>query len=133
MEEREIPHNTPVSNERKRKQKQRKRLRLIIDISAVILVVLLAVLLFVHYGGKDQLAGTWGADDTFFDFNGKGKGVWIQGDEMEKYTYEINRDTVSVDFKRESVRDLTYTFSIEDGKLTLIDSDGEALTLDRIK
>ena len=133
MEEKDISQRQPVSEERKRKQEQRKRLRLMIDISAIILVVLLAVLLFFHFGGKDDLAGTWGANDTFFEFNGKGKGVWIQGDEIEKYTYEINRDTVSVDFKRENVRDLTYTFSIEDGKLTLIDSAGQALTMDRIK
>lgn len=38
--------------------------------------------------------------------------------------YEIKKDQISIDYENESVRDGTYTFTVEDNTLTLIGGEG---------
>lgn len=113
-----------------RKTKQREQLRYAIGIATAVLIVLIGLLLFVKIVAKDDLAGTWGAEDLLLEFNGKGKGVRIHADEIERFDYEIKGDRLFVDFWHETVPDLEYTFSVKGGNLLLTDADGTTLMLE---
>ena len=120
-------------NDTSARRRQRKRLRLMIDISALVLAILLVVLLIVQATGKDELAGIWSDDYTIIEFNGKGKGVWYRGDEVERFTYKINSDEVALDFKRENVQDVTYRFVLDNQHLALADDDGNQMSMHPIQ
>ncbi len=112
------------------KAKQRKQLHRAIRIATAVLIVLIGLLLFVKIVAKDELAGTWGAEDLLLEFDGKGKGVHIHADEIERFDYQIKGDRVFVDFRRDTVPDLEYAFSVEGGNLLLTDTDGATLILE---
>ena len=41
-----------------------------------------------------------------------------------EFSYDIKKDQISIDYENESVRDGTYTFTVEDNTLTLIGGEG---------
>ncbi|MBE6619709.1 MAG: hypothetical protein E7626_08090 [Ruminococcaceae bacterium] len=43
-----------------------------------------------------------------------------------EFSYDIKKDQISIDYENESVRDGTYTFTVEDNTLTLIGGEGTA-------
>lgn len=112
---------------KERLAKQRKRLRFVIAIAVAVLVALIVLLFWL--GRNDSLTGSWEFEDTFFEFDGQGKGVWMQGDELERFSYEIHGTEVAVDFRREDVPDVTYRFYIEGEYLVLTDSEGNQIAL----
>lgn len=114
-------------DKKERLAKQRKHLRLVIALAVVILAVLIVLLFWL--GRKDDLTGAWQFEDTFFEFNGRGKGIWMQGDEIERFSYEIHGTQLSLDFRRENVPDVTYSFYTEGEFLVLTDPMGNQIAL----
>ena len=121
-----------IDRRRRRLLRQRKKLIGLICILSVVLVALLAVLLFVQ---PNKLDGDWTDDQgTTYRFNGKGKGVMIQEDDLGKYRYEISGNILRIDFSREDLSDQEFKFYVKDGTLTLMDQhSGEILVFQRTK
>ena len=63
---------------------------------------------------------------TAYEFSGDGNGVLLLPNVTYDFTYEIKKDQISIDYENESVRDGTYTFRVEEDKLTLIGGEGTA-------
>lgn len=81
---------------------------------------------------RKALVGTWlqrdsDWEDTYF-FNADGTGLLISGPEYP-FTYAISGETLTITFDPEDVEE--YTFSVSGDLLTMIDSWGEELLLDR--
>ena len=81
---------------------------------------------------KKALVGAWlqrdsDWEDTYF-FNADGTGLLISGPEYP-FTYAISGETLTITYDPEDVEE--YTFSVSGDVLTMIDSWGEELLLDR--
>ena len=76
-------------------------------------------------GGTDVLKGKWNLDGTTaYEFSGEGNGALLLPNVTYEFTYEIKKDKISIDYENESVRDGTYSFSVEDNTLKLIGGEG---------
>ena len=96
---------------------------------AILAVLILIIVLIVKgcSGGTDVLKGKWDFDGTTaYEFSGDGNGVLLLPNVTYDFTYEIKKDQISIDYENESVRDGTYTFRVEEDKLTLIGGEGTA-------
>ena len=113
-------------------KKQRRRLRVIIDVAVVILVLLVGLALVLQENRRDSLEGTWEAGEILVEFNGQGKGVWMQGDHMEKIRYKIEKSTLTIQSDHDHPEKV-YTFSLEGQTLTLTDETDTPLCLERVK
>ena len=77
--------------------------------------------------GVPFLKGKWDLDGTTaYEFSGDGNGALLLPNVTYEFTYEIKKDQISIDYENESVRDGTYTFTVEDNTLTLIGGEGTA-------
>ena len=78
-------------------------------------------------GSTDVLKGKWDLDGTTaYEFSGDGNGALLLPNVTYEFTYKIKKDQISIDYENESVRDGTYTFRVEEDKLTLIGGEGTA-------
>ena len=80
-------------------------------------------------GGKKDLSvlqGTWYYDQyTKYEFDGKGNGcMCIDKTNHYDFTYDINGNTLKVDYALDYVIDNEYTSSIDDEKLNLAGGNG---------
>ena len=94
---------------------------------AILAVLILIIVLIVKgcSGGTDVLNGKWDLDGTTaYEFSGDGNGALLLPNVTYDFTYTIKDDQISIDYENESVRDGTYTFSVEEDKLTLIGGEG---------
>lgn len=100
------------------------------SVGAVVLAVLILIIVLIVKGcsgGTDVLKGKWDLDGTTaYEFSGDGNGVLLLPNVTYDFTYEIKKDQISIDYENESVRDGTYTFRVEEDKLTLIGGEGTA-------
>lgn len=85
------------------------------------------VIMVVIYNLKptDALKGTFVYDETIkYEFNGKGYGAMYDKETKYPYNYVITNNTLKLDFKNESIKDASYTFSINNNTLQLIGGEG---------
>lgn len=109
-----------------RNANNRKRIRVVAcaTFAAIILTVLIVVLCT---SGTDVLKGTWDLDGiTVYRFNGKGAGSLDLPSDSYAFTYKIKDNTLTIDFKSDAAKDKTYTFTTDENRLTLTDSEGDA-------
>ena len=96
----------------------------------VLIIVLIVVLICkVWAGGKKELSvlqGTWYYDQyTEYKFDGKGNGcMCIDKTNHYEFTYDIDGDTLKVDYALDYVTDCEYTYSVDGDKLTLVGGNG---------
>ena len=62
---------------------------------------------------------------TAYEFSGDGNGALLLPNVTYEFTYKIKKDQISIDYENESVRDGTYSFSVENNTLTLNDGGFE--------
>ena len=75
--------------------------------------------------GVPFLKGKWDLDGTTaYEFSGDGSGALLLPNVTYEFSYDIKKDQISIDYESESVRDGTYTFTVEDNTLTLIGGEG---------
>lgn len=72
---------------------------------------------------------------TKYEFNGFGEGCMCLEDTHYEYSYTVDKNTVSIDFKNEAVHDCEYTFEVTDNTLTLVGGErttGGTYKLDKV-
>ena len=105
---------------------------MIVSLFALLIVILIVVLICKGCaGGKKDLSvlqGTWYYDQyTEYEFDGKGNGcMCIDKTNHYEFTYDIDGDTLKVDYALDYVTDCEYTFTVEQDKLTLVGGNGTA-------
>lgn len=122
-----------LSPKRKAAIKRRKMQRTVIaSLLALIFIVIFIVLICKGCaGGKKDLSvlqGTWYYDQyTEYEFDGKGNGcMCIDKTNHYEFTYDIDGDTLKVDYALDYVTDCEYAFTVEQDKLTLVGGNGTA-------
>ena len=122
-----------LSPKRKAAIKRRKRQRaVIVSLFALLIVILIVVLICKGCaGGKKDLSvlqGTWYYDQyTEYEFDGKGNGcMCIDKTNHYEFTYDIDGDTLKVDYALDYVTDCEYAYTVEKDKLTLVGGNGTA-------
>ena len=122
-----------LSPKRKAAIKRRKRQRTVIaSLLALIFIVIFIVLICKGCaGGKKDLSvlqGTWYYDQyTEYEFDGKGNGcMCIDKTNHYEFTYDIDGDTLKVDYALDYVTDCEYTYTVDCEKLTLLGGNGTA-------
>lgn len=113
---------------RKMKQKKRRQKRIIFFIILTLIILVAALIGIIDINSKSDLnafEGTWIYDAyTSYEFDGKGNGCMRLEELSYEYTYTVQDDELKINFKDNSVRDCTYTFSIKDDTLTIIGGEG---------
>lgn len=100
--------------------KSKKFLWLTVILEGVVLLALVIGLITVLT--RNPLEGTWYYQGRVtYKFGNAGKGVLILEDDFARFRYEIDGDTVEVDYDSEDIADCTYRFWIEDDTLYLDD------------
>lgn len=123
-----------LSEKERLKQRRKRQQQLMLrrgTVGAVVLAILILIIVLIvkgcSVGGSDVLKGKWDLDGTTaYEFSGKGNGALLLPNVTYDFTYTIKGDQISIDYENESVRDGTYTFSVEEDKLTLIGGKGTA-------
>lgn len=120
-----------LSEEERLKRRKKRQQQLMLRRGAVGIVALAVLILIIVLiakgcsGGPDVLKGKWDLDGTTaYEFSGEGNGALLLPNVTYDFTYTIKDDQISIDYEKESVRDGTYTFSVEEDKLTLIGGEG---------
>ena len=74
------------------------------------------------------LQRTWYYDQyAEYEFDGKGNGcMCIDKTNHYEFTYDIDGDTLKVDYALDYVTDCEYTYTVEQDKLTLVGGNGTA-------
>ena len=122
-----------LSPKRKAAIKRRKRQRtVIVSLFALLIVILIVVLICKGCSGDKKdlsvLQGAWYYDQyTEYEFDGKGNGcMCIDKTNHYEFTYDIDGDTLKVDYALDYVTDCEYAFTVERDKLTLVGGNGTA-------
>ena len=110
-------------------QKKRSILLFVLLFDILVLIVLL---LFV--ARPDELKGTWDLDhNTVYAFGGHGRGELQLPLNSYPFWYSTKKGTLSVDFEDETLNDAVFTYTVEDGVLTLTNENGTQWSLEKLK
>lgn len=112
---------------RKRYRKRRnagKKTALIITTTVIVAAVI--ILIGIQIGKKpNELVGTWVYDEhTQYVFEKDGAGKLLADDVVYDYIYSVKGDRLIIDFTKDIVRDCEYTFTIDNGILSLVGGSG---------
>lgn len=121
-------------NARVAAQRRRQRQRMLMTVGLVVVIAIIAVMSIILFkpsnrkndpATADVLSGTWVYDQyTKYQFDGYGKGCMCLDNAHYEYSYEIEDNTLSMDFENEAVHDCSYTFSVKDNTLTIVGGEG---------
>jgi len=103
-----------------------------IIITVIFLFICFTIIIaIINLNKKDELFGLWNVDDnTKYEFDGKGNGQIIVPNATYKFTYEINDNIVSVDFKSKKSTDTKYKYKVSKQKLELYDLNQQGVNLE---
>lgn len=120
-------------NSHSAKRKKQQKHRVVLYMCAVILlaVVITAIILILSgcahkSSSAGLLSGTFVYDEnTEYEFDGEGNGcMFLENEYRYEYKYSVSGDTLMLDFKADEVHDATYTFNLDNDKLTLTGGEG---------
>jgi len=101
----------------------------IIILVSVIAILFLTCVIFVipkHKEESKNIIGTWTTDGvTIYQFNENGIGKLIVPLSDYDFTYKIENDSLSIDFKNEKSIDSKYIYYFEEDNLILGGSNGK--------
>lgn len=111
------------------KDKKNKK-GLIIIILLIIVVIIMLVMAIINFSKPgDALEGSYTYNENVnFDFNGKGKGTLQENGTKYKYTYSLDGNILSINYKSKDKNDVSYIFDLENDILTLINKDDNSGT-----
>ena len=123
----------------RRKKLRQKRIRRRRIFTRIVIVILSALLIFIiilickaySKDGVPLLNGIYlYGDSTEYEFDGNQNGcmcVLVDGEEYHfEYTYKTEDNRLYIDFSDEAVTDITYEYSVNGDKLTLVGKEGSA-------
>ena len=126
------PHNRRSGRWATQKRKQRKQKIIAVNLAIIMVIIILISIFLIKTNGStndneasDNIKGTWVYNQYVqYEFNGHGNGCMCLEDTHYEYTYEINKDTLSIDFDNEAVHDCVYKFTVEGDNLTIVGGEG---------
>lgn len=112
--------------EHKKNNRKTFKIKLIIALAIIVLITIIAINVFnKSIDSENELNGIFIYNENVkYEFNGKNKGAMYDGGNKYEYTYKINEDKITMDFKDEEIYDATYTFKLENNTLILIGGEG---------
>ena len=104
----------------KRKTKKSVKIFLILVLFVIVVAICCKLTFKEKEVVKDSLIGKWTTDgNTIYQFDKDNIGSLIVPLSNYEFSYKIDGDKLFIDFKNEKSEDSTYTYSLEDNKLTL--------------
>ena len=95
---------------------------LIFGLVGVLAALVIAVIVLTGINDNHSLSGAWhNSEDGQYTFDGQGEGSWTSDDDMGKFRYKVNGDTLRIQFDNKQIADRTYTFYLENDILVLVD------------
>lgn len=116
--------HTSARKRRRKRSNIGKKTALIITITVIVAAVI--ILIGMQIGKKpNELVGTWVYDEhTQYIFEKDGTGKLFADDVAYDYIYSVEGDRLTIDFAKDIVRDCEYTFTTDNGILTLVGGSG---------
>lgn len=116
--------HTSARKRRRKRSNIGKKTALIITITVIVAAVI--ILIGMQIGKKpNELVGTWVYDEhTQYIFEKDGTGKLFADDVAYDYMYSIKDNKLIIDFTKDIVRDCEYTFTTDNGILTLVGGSG---------
>lgn len=116
--------HTSARKRRRKKSNIGKNTALFIMITVIIAAFI--ILIGTQVGKKpNKLVGTWVYDEhTQYIFEKDGTGKLLADDVVYDYIYSVKGDRLIIDFTKDIVRDCEYTFTTDNGILTLVGGNG---------
>lgn len=128
---REFSEHDIGQNRGKAVMRRRRKKQIVFTVITAVLVfgVVIGLIIFKNHSSDKQgplrLQGTWKYDEyTQYEFDGNGSGCLCFEDLHYEYTYTVKDNELRLDFKDDSVRDCTYTFSVNGNTLTITGGEG---------
>ena len=115
-------------NQEKTQARRRRKKKSSVKYAVLAVLLIAAVLLVLLRGcvGGDILKGQWSIDTvTSYSFDGRGNGSLILPEKEYAFRYELEGDSLSIDFENEAARDFQYTCILEGDTLTLTGGEGD--------
>ncbi len=119
---------------------KKKRSSLIICIIVIITIIAIGTLAFINNKKnaknnnstintdivEDSLIGTFIYEEnkTKYSFNDDGTGSMSSDNYSYEYKYKTEENTLSIDFARDEVHDVIYSYELKNGVLKLISKEG---------
>ena len=104
------------------KQAKVRKRRLFFSVFLTVLIAFAAVgCSAADSDSTDPLCGKWDLDGTtVYVFDGNGSGALELPENKYEFRYEINGETVSIDFADDKIQDISYEFAVNSNELTLL-------------
>lgn len=118
-----------IDSQRPRRKKRRRQLMrqrsVAAGIALAILIFIIVLICRGCSGASDSIIGKWDVDETtFYEFYDNGNGTMILPGTSYGFTYTIEEDQIHIDYTNESVRDGSYTFTVDGDKMILAGGEG---------
>ena len=117
-----------MSNSKKnsRTKKRRKKRKLDIRKLLIFIIIIIGIAVLINNINKPkQIIGKWKLDDvTQYRFDKDKTGKLILPSTEYEFTYKIDSNRLSIDFKNDSIKDSNYKYEIKDNTLNLSGTDG---------
>jgi hypothetical protein len=118
--------DVPVPSHRRRRRRRKLNPRFI-ALMAVLLAMLIGIALGIRSCSKPKLTGRWNIDGTtVYEFGKNGKGALILMTARYEFHYEIDGDTLKIDFIDDAALDAKYTFEVDKKVLFMTGGPGDA-------
>ena len=106
------------------KDKINKKGLIIIILVVIVVIVMIAMAIINLSKPGYALEGSYTYNGNVkFDFNGKGKGTLQENGTKYKYTYSLDGNILSIDYKSKDKDDVSYIFDLKNDILTLVNKD----------
>lgn len=115
------------------KRFKKKRSPLIFIIPIVLVVIAVIGIVFFKQNEEDisnyegnSLIGTflYEENNTRYTFKEDGTGSMSSGDYNFEYSYKVDENILNIDFAKDEVHDVKYSYELNDGTLKLISKEG---------
>ncbi|WP_072683915.1 DUF5640 domain-containing protein [Holdemania sp. Marseille-P2844] len=120
-----------LSNAERLRRKKKRHRQIMMQrgiLAAIALAILILIIVLICKGcsgASNSIIGKWDVDGTtFYEFYDDGSGMMILPGTSYVFTYTIEKDQIHIDYENESVHDGSYTFTVDDDKMTLVGGEG---------
>ena len=116
---------------RNRQKKKKFPLKLVVLFALIIVIIVIIVLVVKNNKNKlsydgNSLIGTfvYENNNTKYVFNDNGTGNMSSNSFKYDYKYKVEGNLLSIDFSKQEVHDVKYSFELSDGVLKLTSKEG---------